>query len=356
MRYLFIIQGEGRGHLTQALALKSFLEKNGHTVIGVMIGKTAERQIPAFFTEKIEVPVKIFENPNFAPSAGNKRPKIGKTLLKALRKIPEYIKSIRFIRQEIGRTQPDFVINFYDHLTGLTWFIYHLKTPLICIGHQYLLNHKAFEFPKAKNKRVALSMKISSWITSLRARKILALSFYPLEEDPAQRICVVPPLLRPEIFTQPVKNDHFITGYILNSGFAEEIKAWHQAFPNEEAHFFWDKKDAPDTLEIEKNLTFHKIQDTLFLDLLSRCKAFACTAGFESVCEAMYFGKPTLMVPVHIEQECNAHDGIRAGAGISSDHFDLESLLKSIDSYHPKDEYRAWVLSAETLYIKNLTK
>lgn len=31
-------------------------------------------------------------------------------------------------------------------------------------------------------------------------------------------------------------------------------------------------------------------------------------AGFESVCEAMYLGKPLLMVPAHIEQDCNISD------------------------------------------------
>lgn len=55
---------------------------------------------------------------------------------------------------------------------------------------------------------------------------------------------------------------------------------------------------------------------------MAGCKAFATTAGFESVCEALYLQKPVLMVPVHIEQECNAFDATRAGAGIRSDRFD----------------------------------
>lgn len=49
------------------------------------------------------------------------------------------------------------------------------------------------------------------------------------------------------------------------------------------------------------------------------CKAYLTTAGFESVCEALYLGKPVLMVPVHVEQECNAWDAQKVGAGVRAD-------------------------------------
>ena len=61
---------------------------------------------------------------------------------------------------------------------------------------------------------------------------------------------------------------------------------------------------------------------------MAGCRAYATTAGFESICEAMYLGKPVLMVPAHIEQDCNAHDAMRAGAGTISDSFDLKPLLR----------------------------
>ena len=43
----------------------------------------------------------------------------------------------------------------------------------------------------------------------------------------------------------------------------------------------------------------------------------------------MYLGKPIMMVPVpnHIEQEINAWDGQRAGAGISDTKFNLSNLI-----------------------------
>ena len=33
MKFLFIVQGEGRGHLTQAITLEEMLLRNGHEVV-----------------------------------------------------------------------------------------------------------------------------------------------------------------------------------------------------------------------------------------------------------------------------------------------------------------------------------
>ena len=76
MRFLFTVQGEGRGHFTQALALASILRKQGHEVIAVLVGKSDNRQIPAFFTDKINAPVASFNSPNFTSFYKQKRPNI----------------------------------------------------------------------------------------------------------------------------------------------------------------------------------------------------------------------------------------------------------------------------------------
>lgn len=49
MKVIFVIQGEGRGHLTQALALGQMLRHEGHEVVKVLVGKSKNRMIPAFF-------------------------------------------------------------------------------------------------------------------------------------------------------------------------------------------------------------------------------------------------------------------------------------------------------------------
>ena len=105
---------------------------------------------------------------------------------------------------------------------------------------------------------------------------------------------------------------------------------------------------------MDKTLTFHRINDVKFLRYMTGCKAYATTAGFESVCEAMYMGKPMLMVPAHIEQDCNAYDAAQSGAGIVADTFDLGRLLEFAESYTPNVEFRYWVRSAETRFLQIL--
>ena len=47
MRYVFIVQGEGRGHLTQAISMERLLRENGHEVAAVLVGKSPARRLPA---------------------------------------------------------------------------------------------------------------------------------------------------------------------------------------------------------------------------------------------------------------------------------------------------------------------
>ena len=43
MKFLFIVQGEGRGHLTQAITLEEMLLRNGHEVVEVLVGKSSSQ-------------------------------------------------------------------------------------------------------------------------------------------------------------------------------------------------------------------------------------------------------------------------------------------------------------------------
>ena len=71
MKVLFIVQGEGRGHLTQAITLEEILRRNGHEVVEVLVGKSNTRRLPGFFNRSIQAPVKRFLSPNFLPTPAN---------------------------------------------------------------------------------------------------------------------------------------------------------------------------------------------------------------------------------------------------------------------------------------------
>ena len=162
-------------------------------------------------------------------------------------------------------------------------------------------------------------MRFFTRLTSIGACRRLALSFRPMDDSPASRIRVVPPLLRSEVLACESERGDYLHGYLLNAGFADDVLGWHSRHPRVPLHFFWDKPGEEETCCMDDTLTFHQIDDMKFLRYMSGCRAYATTAGFESVCEAMYLGKPLLMVPAHIEQDCNAYDAARTGAGIVAD-------------------------------------
>lgn len=190
--------------------------------------------------------------------------------------------------------------------------------------------------------------------TCLGATRKLGLSFSKTGDYDEENLSVVPPLLRDEALKMQRSKGDYMTGYIINAGFSDSVMQWHANHRDISLHFFWDKKDADETTQIDDTLTFHRIDDQKFLYYLANCKAYATTGGFESVCEAMYMGKPAMMVPVHIEQECNAHEAMLEGAGIKSDCFNMDELIAFSQLYTENTEFRTWENGAKMMIVARL--
>jgi len=355
MKYLFVVQGEGRGHFTQALSLKSMLERNGHEVVSVMVGGSAKRTLPQFFTQKINSEIIQFQSPDFLPTPKGKHSPLLISILYNLLFIPVYIRGLLKIRNTIRDKKPDVVINFYELLCGVTYGIFNPKPPMINVAHQYYFMTPAFRYTGNDTFQFRL-LNFYSGLTTMNSLKVLALSFRADNNMQYGKISIVPPLLRQEVLQQAVSDGDYIHGYMLNSGFAVELTTWSHNNPTQPLHFFWDKKKASQTEMKTPMLTLHKLSDTLFLQYMAGCKAYATTGGFESVCEAMYMQKAVLMVPTHIEQECNVIDAARTGAGVAANEFDLDILLNFISVYTKSMEFNYWTRTAESQFLYELTR
>lgn len=351
MKILFIVQGEGRGHLTQAISLERLLRDSGHDVVEMLVGKSESRRLPGFFVRSVHAPIRQFTSPNFLPTQANRRVNMPRSVVYNIFRFPDYVESMCYINRRIKESGADMVVNFYELLTGLTYFLFRPSVPQVCIGHQYLFLHRDFGLPK-RNRFSLRLMNLFTRLTSLGAKRKLALSFRLMAND--GDIHVIPPLLRADVFTQECTDGDYIHGYLLNSGFAESVRRWHKAYPDVPLHFFWDFQGEEPVTKIDDTLSFHQLDDVDFLRRMAGCKAYASTAGFESVCEAMYLGKPILMVPAHIEQECNAYDAVRNGAGVADEDFNLERLLKFAETYRPNPDFVRWTQSAGSVILDEL--
>ena len=351
MKILFIVQGEGRGHLTQALALQTMLCRAGHELVGVLAGNVRNRDIPDVFAQRINVPIRRFGSPGF--SIGKEQRAINSldTLIENVGRIPIFKHSLQILDQAIKTTQPDLVLTFYEPMAGVYQALYRPNVPFVAIGHQYMFDHPIYDF--APGKPVDRSaMRLFTRLTGFRATWKLALSLYPAEDLPDARLSVIPPLLRGEALALQntrAQEDFFLI-YLLNRGYAEQVIEWHEKHPAQRLECFWDNPEVDDIVQYGDTLRFNRLHDTRFLDLMSRCSGLVCTAGFESVSEALFLGKPVLAVPVegHYEQLCNAYEIERMGCGIRSDTFDMNLLTKFIGQYDAtRDDFRKWVLGAE---------
>lgn len=356
LRFIFIIQGEGRGHMTQALAMHQILTDAGHEIGAVFIGKNKKREIPSYFLEKINSPTFLLKSPYFATDTKNKSIKIGATITQNIPSIPSYLQGLALIHREVKSYRPDIILNFYDILGGLYRFIYRPKAKSIAIAHQFLAAHPEFPFAEGSywDKKAYLLL---NYLTGFGASDRLCLSFQPYSPQPG--ITIVPPLLRKEIKNLVPVDGNYIHGYLLNDGYSHEVIRWHEAHPDVPLYFFWDKKDATQETVLAPNLVFHTLDDAKFLQKMAQSKAYVSTAGFESICEAMYLGKPLMVVPVegHYEQACNARDAVKAGAGITSKSFDLGLLLDYLPHHKSiTDSFRTWADSAGNMMLAAMEK
>lgn len=359
-RYLFVVQGEGRGHMTQAIALQHLLTAQGHEICAVMVGKSERREIPQFFYDKINAPIIPISSPNFVTDANNKSISLSKTILYNLKYFRRYWKNARKIHELVKKYQPDYIINFYEFLCGVYFLTYKPKNVKhICIGHQYLINHPDFSLPEDYSKREKFFYDLNTIITSFNAYKKLALSFRKMNDISEKKIFVVPPLLRKEVLETTPENEGHLLVYMVNAGYADEVIKWHKNYKDVVIHLFCDRKDIDDGTIFDETLTVHKLNDQKFLASMKTAKAYASTAGFESVCEAMYLGKPVMLIPPkgHFEQSCNALDAQITGGGIVYDSFDISKLLEYLPKH--KNEHSAtfkeWVNKAAHSFSYHLT-
>ena len=348
MKVMFTVQGEGRGHMTQAIAMQEMLQRHGHRVAAVLVGSNQNRSLPAFFEEAFAGRVQSIASPGFAVANG-RGISLVRTATNAFANAPTFSRSLRTIHETVTAVQPDLIVNFLEPLLGIYNAVRRHHVPVLAVGHQFMLDHPAFVQDRKRSlDRLGMSAYVA--LTGTRSAK-LALSFYKAPDLPRRRLFVCPPILRRQVFEQRADSfEGHLLVYLLNAGYADDIVRWHRDHPEVPVHCFYDKAGAPDEERVDSHLTFHKIHGEKFLRLMASARGVACTAGFESVSEAAYLGKQVLMIPVenHFEQFLNARDAERTGIGLADTTFRLSRLLEPVRN-EVTAAFRDWVDQAEAI-------
>jgi len=338
---MFCVLGEGRGHMTQAMAVKEIAETGGHQVVAVTLGVSAHRPMPEYFASAMKIPVRQLPTLEFKYK-NSRAVSNTATLLAALGNLPKYLGPVRQLDEVVRESQPDVILNFFEPIAALYALTRRRRPPVLAIGHQFMFQHP--DYIRTPQLWKQLSLRIYTWLLGARATK-LALSLYPVPDLPVKRIIVAPPILRKQLFSlTPNPNGDFVLVYLLNHGYADQIITWSEKNPRTRLHCFYDKPGAPAEFQHSPALTFHRLDGEKFLKMMAECRHVVCTAGFESVSEAAWLGKPVFLVPVenHVEQQVNAIDAQHFGLGIADKSFNLDRLAELPDRL-PTEKFRAWM-------------
>lgn len=363
LRVAFVVQGEGRGHMTQALALAAFLRHAGHEVIEVLVGRSPHRSVPRYFRDGIGAPVREFDAPVQVARRDGQGLSVGRTLADAVRRAPAFIRSVVAIAERTS--EADVVVNLLDLLGGVSRTLFPSAVPALAVAHNYVFLHPDLkDAPGPRNVR-RLVMAYAR-VTAARTARTVALSYTELPPRPELDLEVAPPLLRPGLDDLHVTGGDYLLAYALNPGYADTLAEWHRRASRGaeerrdptplEVHCYVEGGAGALTAMPAEGFRAHPLDERPFMEHLAGCRAYVGSAGFESICEAHYLGKPVLAVPTagQFEQELNAWDAERSGAARSGSYADLDDFWRS--AREPEvdriEAFRAWVDRAPGIFVE----
>ena len=316
MKIFFGVQTEGNGHITQAIAVKQFLNAKGHVVSGVLAARK-KKGLSKYFTDEFDVTQ--YEGFDFVFDSKG-RVVIWKTMIKNTWKLPKLICSFVKICNIIRKEKPDVIVNYYEPLVGLT-ALFFPKIKYISIAHQYAMTlptyGKVTGFPIQK-----LFLRILNYITSISAIKI-ALSYYDFEDN---TVIVCPPILRRSSYIRSDKQEDFVLVYLMDEGMLNGLIEQAKKHPDTKIECF--TKLTKEVTDCPPNLLVRQLDGYVFQERMRVCKSVVCSGGFETSAEAIYQNKPLFMVPMpnHYEQFANCTDAYLHNFSLFSDTIDIDKI------------------------------
>jgi len=333
--------------MTQALALAGFLRSAGHQVTRVLVGTSPFRSVPDYFRQQIDAPLETFDAPTQVPDKAGQGASLSATARDVLRRAPAFVRAGRRIRA--ATQDADVVVNFLDLMGGLSRLLPGTRAPSVSVAHNYLFLHPGLgRLPGPKLTRGLVMAYVRA--TAARSDTRMALSFGPLAGDHDGRLAVVPPLLRPGLDELSTEDDGHLLAYALNPGYGNLLAEWQRRHRDVRVHCYIDGGTTALKAAPQDGFHCHALNDDAFLKHLASCRAYVGSAGFESICEAFYLGKPVLAVPTagHYEQTLNGWDAERIGAARVGSYDDLDRFWAEppVPSPGAVRDFREWVARA----------
>ncbi len=328
-RIIYALTSQGRGHSSRVTAMAEALEARGHELLFVA-GGGAGKLLASQGRQVVDVPVLRHLMHNNEIRLWSSLVSMGVQSLGTL---------------AVGKRLAERFLEFRPELLISDFESYSIRAakriglPLICFNHQQVLTHTHYEVPRRYAWDAWVARLVVNAAMPRRPEHVLISSFFypPLREQDTATL-VAPILRRAVREIEPTTGDHVLVYHNDPTGVVGLLEAMGE---NPEHRFIVYNLEAPaDAAERLPNVEF-KIPDVEgFLADLASAKAVVSTAGFTLISEALYLGKPMLLMPNGgiFEQTLNAIYLEREGLGEAVMHRvpnaeDLRGFLERHDRY-----------------------
>lgn len=310
MKVLYAFQGTGNGHHTRAVELLPLLRHMADVDVWVSGGG-----INRSFDVAVD---RRFHGVGF--TFGTKGGIDWGASLRALKPL-QWVRDVRSL--DLG--DYDLILNDFEPVTA--WAARRQGVPVVGLSHQAAVKHPSSPKPSQPDR---MAMRILNNYAPARTE----IGFHFQRYAPEIRT----PIIRRQVREASVTCEGHITVYLPAYG-AQALLAVLGQIPEVRWEVFSRHWDMPIT---KGNVRFLPASSAGFLTSMASSAGVLCGAGFETPSEALFLGKPLIVVPMkgQFEQQCNA--AALAQMGVTTmPEFGLHSV----------DALRAWLHESKTVAV-----
>lgn len=328
MKIAYGVHGYGCGHATRSMPVIEALRKAGNEVIVFSGGQAYQLLLQQGLMDPKEVPCLSFHQ--------TKPGKTDATL--------SVIKNLPFMGDLIMRgpayqavkklfTDKSIEAVITDAEPWTAWVAKDLRLPLISFDHYGVLAWCKPHMSLADRIRVMNDRRVYRMMVPYPHRSLVS-SFYHVDPTNDQ-VKVIPNVLRKQVRELTSFPGKHILAY-FSMGMAQESLDCLQYF--DEVYLYGTRR-----FHSDGSIHYKQPSNEEFLHDLSSCKAVISGAGNQLIGEAMYYGKPVLVIPENsVEQRVNAHYVEKLNLGMAAPKLTMDvvrKFSKNLDSYDHRSDY-----------------
>lgn len=328
-RIIYALTSQGRGHSSRVTAMAEALEARGHELLFCAGGEARELLVEQG-REVVDVPV-------LRHLMHNNEIRLWTSLASMSMQTLRTLDVTAPLAARFRAFTPDLLISDFEAYSIRA--AKRIGLPLMCFNHQQVLTHTRYQVPQRYAWDAWVARLVVNTAMPRRPEHVLISSFfYPPLRDSKSATLVAPILRRAVREISPTTGEHVLVYHNDPTGIVGLLEAM-SAIPRQRfvAYNFAISAEAEARYP---NVEFKRPDVEGFLADLASARAVVSTAGFTLISEALYLGKPMLLMPNGgiFEQTLNALYLEREGLGEAVLHRvpnveDLRGFLDRCDRY-----------------------